>query len=125
MKEDIIHFNSSAEFYTREGCFIIENSNSPNDPGVSIAQARIEPGVTTRWHHLIGSVERYLILEGKGLVEIGNLPPAEVNPGDVVIIPPECRQRIKNIGNDDLVFSCIVTPGFKQENYVDIENMIT
>lgn len=123
MKEEILTFAPGKEFYTPEGCFIIENSNSPNDPGVSIAQARIEPGVTTRWHLLKGAVERYLILEGKGLVEIGKLPPKEVNPGDVVIIPPECRQRIRNTGDKDLILSCVVSPGFKQENYVDIDDV--
>jgi mannose-6-phosphate isomerase-like protein (cupin superfamily)/2-polyprenyl-3-methyl-5-hydroxy-6-metoxy-1,4-benzoquinol methylase len=121
MNEQIIHFDPGKEFYTPEGCHITENSNAPNDPGVSIAQARIQPGVKTRWHYLTGIVERYLILEGKGLAEICDLPPEEVGPGDVLIIPPECRQRITNTGAQDLVFSCICTPGFKQDNYIDAD----
>jgi mannose-6-phosphate isomerase-like protein (cupin superfamily) len=78
------------------------------------------PGATTRWHRVQGTIERYVILEGKGLVEVGNLPPQEVGPGDVVIIPAGCRQRITNIGEKDLVFLCFCTPRFLQEAYQDL-----
>ncbi|MBI5752573.1 MAG: hypothetical protein HZA59_10585 [Hydrogenophilales bacterium] len=47
--------NPDAEFYTPEGCFITELSNSDADPEVSIAQARVPAGVTTRWHRLNGT----------------------------------------------------------------------
>ncbi len=72
-----------AEFYTPEKCYITELSNTPDDPDVSIAQARVEPGVTTCWHRLKGVVERYYILKGKGMMEVGNLPPQEVGVGDL------------------------------------------
>lgn len=121
MKEEIIHFNVRAEFYTPEGCFIAENSNTPNDPDLSIARARIEPGATTRWHYLKGTIERYIILEGEGRVEVGDLAPEDVWPGDVVLIPPGCRQRITNTGDSDLIFLCACTPRFDQSVYVDIE----
>jgi mannose-6-phosphate isomerase-like protein (cupin superfamily)/SAM-dependent methyltransferase len=121
MNEQIIHFDPGKEFYTPEGCYIIENVNKPTDPDISIAQARVEPGVTTRWHRLTATIERYIIQEGAGLVEIDDLPPEEVRPGDVVLIPELCRQRITNTGNKDLVFLCICSPGFRQENYKDID----
>lgn len=89
-----------------------------------IARARVQPGVTTRWHRLYGITERYIILEGDGLVEIGDLAPQEVRHGDVVLIPPECRQRITNIGSKDLVFLAICTPRYRQDAYEDIENLI-
>jgi mannose-6-phosphate isomerase-like protein (cupin superfamily) len=120
MKENIVPFDPRREFYTSEGCFILELSNTPEDPGVSIARARVLPGVTTRWHRVKGTVERYVILEGSGRVEIGGLPPQAVSPGDVIIIPPDCRQRIANIGEQDLVFLCVCTPRFSQEAYEDL-----
>jgi hypothetical protein len=49
-------------------------------------------------------------LEGKGGVEVGSLPLQEVNPGDVVLIPPGCRQRITNTGQEDLIFLCFYDP---------------
>lgn len=122
MNEEIRHLNLNTESYTEEGCFITELSNTQDDPDVSIARARVEPGVCTRWHRVVGTAERYVILEGKGLVEIGDLPPQTVNPGDVVLIPPSCQQRITNLGKDDLIFLAICTPRFRQESYEEIED---
>jgi mannose-6-phosphate isomerase-like protein (cupin superfamily) len=115
----IRRFDPRSEFHTAEGCFINELSNSPDDSAVSIARARVPRGVTTRWHRVKATAERYVILEGKGRVEVGDLPPQEVGPGDVVLIPPSCRQRIANIGEGDLVFLAICTPRFVQEAYED------
>lgn len=109
------------EFYTAEGCFITELSNTPNDPAVSIARARVPQGVTTRWHRVKDTAERYVILEGKGRVEVGSLAPQEVGPGDIVLIPPSVRQRIANVGQRDLIFLAICTPRFVRDAYEEIE----
>lgn len=122
MKESIRKQQKSKEFYTVEKCYITELSNTSDDPDVSIARARVEPGITTRWHRLKGMTERYFILSGRGLVEIGELPPQEVTAGDVVLIPPLCRQRITNTGSDDLIFLAICSPRFIQDAYEDIED---
>ncbi len=121
MQEVIKHQNLSNEFYTSEKCYITELSNTPDEPDVSIARAKVEPGVTTRWHRLKGTVERYYILNGTGRVEVGKLSPEEVKPGDIVLIPPMCRQRITNIGSKDLVFLAICTPRFSNDVYKEIE----
>lgn len=117
MKEVIKQINLSHEFYISEGCHIIELSNSPDDPDVSIARARVEPGVTTQWHRLVGISERYVIIEGQGHVEVGNLSPKEVRAGDVVVIPPMSVQRIRNIGMNDLIFLAICSPRFVEGAY--------
>src|SRR3979409_1743306 len=98
VKPAILPFNRSAEVYTPERCYIIELANTADDPAASIALARVKPGVTTRWHRLVGTTERYVIIEGRGRVEIGDLPPREMGAGDVAFIPPLCRQRITNLG---------------------------
>ena len=121
MKGTVKHSDGESEFFTSENCYIIEISNSTDDPGLSIAQARVEPGVTTRWHRLKNTGERYYIISGKGLVEVGDSSPQDVNPGDVVIIPPLCRQRITNTGSEDLIFLAICTPRFSPENYEEVE----
>jgi mannose-6-phosphate isomerase-like protein (cupin superfamily) len=122
MKATIKQQDPGSEFYTAENCYIIESSNSPDDPEVSIARARLEPGITTRWHRLSATAERYYILEGRGRVEIGDFAPREVKSGDIVLIPPMCRQRITNIGSSDLLFLAICTPPFSNDVYEDIEN---
>jgi mannose-6-phosphate isomerase-like protein (cupin superfamily) len=122
VKEFIKKHEEGKEFYTSERCYVTELSNIPEDPEVSVARARVELGVTTRWHRLKGTTERYLILSGQGLVEVGNLPPREVTTGDVVLIPPMCRQRITNTGLDDLIFLAVCTPRFTQDVYENIED---
>jgi mannose-6-phosphate isomerase-like protein (cupin superfamily) len=123
VKEAVKKLDTLKEFFIPEGCHIIELSNSPDDPDISIARARVEPGVSTRWHRLSGTTERYVILKGKGLVEVGNLPPKELDVGDLVLIPPMCRQRITNIGRDDLIFLAICTPRFLKGVYEEIDNI--
>jgi len=110
-----------AEVYLSEGCFVTEWSNTPEDPAVSIARARVPPGVTTRWHRLAGITERYVILEGMGRAHVGDAAPRQVAPGDVVLIPAACRQRITNTGAGDLVFLAICTPRFTSNAYEELE----
>jgi mannose-6-phosphate isomerase-like protein (cupin superfamily) len=125
MKKAIKKQNLKNEFYTSEKCHITELSNTPEDPDVSIARARVQPGVTTRWHRLKGIFERYFIVSGTGLVDVGELPPQEVTAGDIVLIPPMCSQRITNIGTEDLIFLAVCSPRFVQDAYEDIENEAT
>jgi len=117
MKEKIIQGDPGTEFYTDEGCLIFELSNSADDEAASIARARLEPGITTKLHRLRGVAERYLILKGIGRMEVGDLPSGDVKPGDVVLIPPGCPQRITNTGNEELLFLAVCTPRFTPDIY--------
>ncbi|MBB1126666.1 cupin domain-containing protein [Thiospirillum jenense] len=116
----IIRYDPAAEFFTSERCFINELFNTAADESLSIAQARIAPGVTTRWHTLIATTERYVILAGEGLIEIGELPAQLMTALDVAIIPPGCKQRITNSGTIDLIFLAICTPRFMPKVYVEM-----
>lgn len=122
MQPSVKPFELTNEFYIDEGCYIVEFSNSNDDPELSIARVRVEPGVTTELHHLQNITERYVIIEGEGMVEIGSLSPQTVRVGDVVIIPPMCAQRITNTGTNDLIFLAICTPRFNTEHYQKIED---
>ncbi|NOQ64983.1 MAG: cupin domain-containing protein [Methyloprofundus sp.] len=119
-KETIKHYKASAEFYISEDCYINELWNSATDTEVSIARARVLPAVTTKWHRLEGIVERYVILEGQGRVEIGGQPATQVTAGDVVVIPAMSAQRIANTGSEDLVFLAICSPRFVQSAYQEL-----
>jgi mannose-6-phosphate isomerase-like protein (cupin superfamily) len=112
---------AAMEFLTAERCFILETYNTSNDETLSIARARVPPGVTTALHAVEGTTERYIIAEGRGRVEVGEMPSAEVGPGDVVVIPPGTQQRIRNLGSTDLIFYCVCTPRFRGENYRALE----
>lgn len=108
-------------FFAGEGCYITELSNTPADPAASIARARVVPGVTTAWHRLRNITERYCIVSGEGVVEVGDQAPRIVGEGEVVVIPPGQRQRITNTGRVDLIFLAICTPRFELENYEAME----
>jgi mannose-6-phosphate isomerase-like protein (cupin superfamily) len=112
------------EYFFDEGCYILELSNTPADPGCSVARARVEPGQTTRWHRLHGITERYVILEGEGLAELGRTETRKVGPGDVVIIQAGQEQRITNLAGIDLVFLAVCTPRFVPEAYEDTETIL-
>jgi mannose-6-phosphate isomerase-like protein (cupin superfamily) len=121
MKPSIRRFSPEKEYYFDEGCYILESLNLPDDPAASIARARVPSGVTTKLHRLRGVVERYFILEGTGVVEVGDLGKQQVRSGDVVFIPPLCTQRITNTCPGDLIFLAICTPRFTRESYEDLE----
>jgi mannose-6-phosphate isomerase-like protein (cupin superfamily) len=118
MKPKIVKAKSLKECSTTERCSIAENYS---DDAVSIARARVKPGVTTVAHHLKEATEIYLVTRGRGKVNIGDLQPTEVATGDVVVIPAGTSQKITNLGKTDLVFYCICTPRFTSECYCNEE----
>lgn len=114
----IVKDKSLKDYSTSERCFVVENYS---DELVSIARARVKPGVTTIAHHLKGATEIYLVARGRGKVEVGNLPPTEVAAGDVVVIPAGVSQKITNTGKTDLIFHCICTPRFTPDCFCNEE----
>ena len=108
------------EYFTPEGCHILESWNSPSDGAASIARARVEPGAATKAHRLRGVIERYLVIEGEGRATVDGRE-ADVRPGDVVVIPAGASQKIANTGTRDLLFYCICSPRFTPECYEALE----
>jgi len=53
---EIVRADMATEFLTAERCYIVETWNNSEDPALSIARARVEPGVTTAWHWLDGVI---------------------------------------------------------------------
>ncbi len=123
MQPKVVKATTFKEYLTPERCFIYENWGlvSAGDSAVSIARARVEPGVTTKAHHLDGIQEIYIITKGNGKVQIGSLKPTDVEEGDTVVVPAGISQRITNTGKTDLIFYCICTPAFTEDRYHDEE----
>ena len=82
--------------------------------GYSLAHATVKPGKNSLPHKLKTS-EVYYILEGEGIMYVED-ESAEVRPGQAVYIPPNSVQYIKNIGNSDLKFLCIVDPAWRPQD---------
>lgn len=118
MEPKIVKAGSLTEYLTPERCYIAENYSSNE---VSIAVARVKPGVTTKAHHLKKVQEIYVIIAGEGKVTFSGLEPTAVGTGDVIIIPAGASQKITNTGQTDLVFYCVCTPRFTEDCYFDDE----
>ena len=118
MKPQVRKSAQEPENFTSERCHIQAIWSTPEDAEVSIARARVEPGVTTALHSLDVD-ERYIIVAGTAEVEVGPVRQA-VGPGDVVVIPKQTPQRITNTGAEDLLFYCVCSPRFLPESYTDL-----
>ena len=85
----------------------------------SLAHARVKPGETS-YKHKLSSSEVYFILSGVGRMYI-NDEVEDVQAGSLIYIPPNSVQCIQNIGNDDLMFLCIVDPPWDKKNEVLVD----
>ena len=120
--QPVIHTpDPSTEYETPERCLILKIWDDDHDASLSVVRATVKPGVSTQPHRLRGVDERYLMLQGTGLVKVGEMAPAHVRSGDVVIVPADTAQQISNIGDSDLVFYCICTPRFSRDCYESLE----
>ncbi len=110
-----------AQFFTQEQCSINELLNDASDKSCSVARASVAPGICTQLHALKNTTERYIILEGEAEVEINYAKPIRVSYLDSITIPEGVAQRIRNVGEGELVFLCICTPRFEQINYQNLD----
>jgi mannose-6-phosphate isomerase-like protein (cupin superfamily) len=117
MRAEFKQASAVQERETEEHCHILEVANDSGDELVSISRARVAPGVTTVRHRLKGISERYIIVAGKGRVDLDGLKPTEVSTGNVVRIPADTPQRISNTGKTDLIFYCVCSPRFRPDCY--------
>ena len=124
MKPRVIRPDPGGETWFAEGCFVCELSNTACDPALSIARVRIAARTETRWHRLDVD-ERYLVVEGHGIMEMDGVPPTGVGPGDLAVVPAGCAQRIRNTGDDDLIVYCLCTPRFTLDVHHDAPDLNT
>ncbi|HON89990.1 MAG TPA: cupin domain-containing protein [Sedimentisphaerales bacterium] len=77
----------------------------------SLAHATVPPGCKTTPHRL-RTTEVYYVLQGQGRMHI-DAEVADVTCGFAIYIPPGATQFIENLGEDDLVFLCLVDPAWR------------
>jgi mannose-6-phosphate isomerase-like protein (cupin superfamily) len=109
--------NACAEFIAGDGTQLRELLHPDKQPlelRYSLAHAIVPVGQTSTPHSLKTS-EVYYILSGKGEMHIDG-EAQMVEPGDAVYIPPNARQFIRNLGEEPLVFICIVDPAWRKED---------
>ena len=92
-----------------------KNENQELKINFSIAYAILKIGESSLAHKMNKSVEIYFILEGKGIMNIDD-EKEEVHAGQAIYIPANSKQYIRNIGNEELKFLCIVNPMWNIED---------
>lgn len=116
---DIQNINRVPAFITKDGSEIREllahrNSCIRNQ---TLAEARLPPKSSTTPHYHPKTEEIYYILEGQGLMKVGEDATA-VGPGDAIAIPPGYWHQMTNMGTDTLKFLCCCAPGYEHEDTV-------
>ncbi len=82
---------------------------------MSIAEAEVEPGCPTRLHRHAVAEEVYHILDGAGVMQLGEDRFAVV-PGDIIRIAPGQSHRIEAHSEGPLRFLCICQPAYRDED---------
>ncbi len=93
--------------------------NTLNGINYSLAQFTLETGKKSKLHKM-NSSEIYYILDGLGILYI-NDESHNLEKDDSAYVPPNSKQFIENVGNNDLKFLCIVEPAWKEEDEVLLE----
>lgn len=81
----------------------------------SLAEAIVHPGKTTTRHCHHQSEELYFILQGEGLMTLGD-EQFVVKPQDTVCIPPGTAHCIRNTGDKPLHILCSCSPPYSHED---------
>ncbi len=113
----VLHLSDCPEFIAGDKTILREILH-PDKQNVrirySLAHAIVRPGEVSLAHKLVTS-EVYYILEGTGIMTIDE-ENTEVGPGHTIYIPPHSVQFIRNTGEADLKFLCIVDPAWRAED---------
>jgi len=107
---EISEFLAGDETHLKE---VLHPKNDNINLGFSLAHAVIKMGQSSLPHQLMHS-ETYYFLSGKGQMFVGK-EIFEVEKGDTVYVPPKTDQSVKNTGEEELVFLCIVSPPWSED----------
>jgi len=82
----------------------------------SIAHCTINPGKTSK-PHTMSTSEIYYILQGNGIMHVGE-EQKQVVKDETIFVPPNSRQFLENNGDEDLITLCIVDPAWKKDDEI-------
>jgi len=119
---DVRNIDEVPAFTTKDGSEIREllahrNSCLRNQ---TLAEARLPAGRSTTPHHHVKTEEIYYLLEGQGLMRVGDQT-RPVAAGDAIAIPPGAVHQISNTGSGELRFFCCCAPGYEHDDTVLVE----
>ncbi len=118
------NLNEAEPFRTKDGSVVRSILDKATAPvaNQSLAEARLEPGLSTTPHLHPRSEEFYLITRGRGDMEVGG-ERRPVKEGDAVLIPPGTPHRITNTGEVALTILCCCAPAYDHGDTVLLERV--
>ena len=111
----VIQLPAQTPFTTKDGSTIrsiLDRTNAPVQ-NQSLAEACVPAGSATQTHYHRLAEEIYLVLEGRGRIEIDG-ESRSVGPGDAILIPPGAWHTIA--AEESLRFLCCCAPPYAHED---------
>ncbi len=104
-------------YTTKDGSLIRElmHPNVHGNVNLSLAEAIIPVGFTTFLHKHHKSEEIYHVLEGNGIVIVGEKR-FKVKAGDTILIPPGTSHQAQNTGETPLRILCCCSPPYSHDD---------
>lgn len=93
---------------------VLHPKNDDIDLPYSVAFGHLEVGHSSRPHILHQQTEVYIILDGKGEINVDNIKQS-FRKGDCFLVSPGGNQFVVNTGETILQFICIVSPPWQEE----------
>jgi len=112
-------YDNVRPYTTKDGSLIREfmHPEIQGNRRQSIAEAIVAPGSSTILHKHHKSEEIYHIIEGVGVMTLGN-EETEIRTGDTLCIPPGTEHRVKNTGEKPLKILCCCSPAYSHDDTV-------
>jgi len=110
-------YRDIAPFTTKDGSTIRElmHPDAHGNRLQSLAEAIVDPGMTTRLHRHRRSEELYHVTAGAGRMTLG-AKSFEVTSGDTICIPPGTAHCIENTGREPLHILCACSPPYSHDD---------
>jgi mannose-6-phosphate isomerase-like protein (cupin superfamily) len=119
MREGFSRYDSIKKYITKDGSEIREmlHTQSHGNKKLSVAEARVKPGATTRAHYHQESEEIYVVMAGRGRLR-RNKEKIAVESGVSVAIRPGQVHSLENHGDEDLVVLCCCAPAYSHDDTI-------
>ena len=111
----ILHRKSAPRYIRREGIisYLLASPRTSDAKYLTTSLVEIEPGGNQRIHGHVPE-QIYFILEGKGLMTVGD-EKTHVGPGDCIFIPSQTSHGLNNDGPALLRYFSAAAPAFGRE----------
>jgi mannose-6-phosphate isomerase-like protein (cupin superfamily) len=102
-------------FTTKDGSTIrvLLDAEAGGAANQSLAEASLDDGQATERHYHAATEEIYVVLEGRGEMEVDGAR-REVGPGDAVLIPPGAWHELR--AAEPMRFLCCCAPPYRHED---------